>query len=185
MVNVDFPSIDFYDERYTVGKYNSLVDQGVDPKDALDSLKMMSRDNVRTPMQWSDGNNAGFSSGKPWLTVNPTYRSINVAAALNDPTSIFYTYQKLIALRKEHPVMVYGDYCPVMEEYENIVAYTREFEGEKWLMIFNFQKAGQRVIFPDKLDIANSRVLMCNYNNIPDQALFRPYEGRIYVIAAE
>ncbi len=91
MVNVDFPSIDFYDERYTVGKYHSMVDQGVDPKTALDSLKMMSRDNVRTPMQWTGAENAGFSDVKPWLTVNPTFRDINVEVAVADFNSILYS----------------------------------------------------------------------------------------------
>ena len=183
MVNVDFPSIDYYDERYTVGKYLSMVDQGVDPKEALDSLKMMSRDNVRTPMQWTDTENAGFSDVKPWLAVNPTFRDINVEAAAADPNSILYTYKQLIALRKKHPVMVYGDYCPVLEEYENVVAYTREVEEEKWLMVFNFQPDEQMVCFPANLPVQDYRILMCNYDSIPDHDKLRPYEGRIYVMS--
>ena len=183
MINVDFPSIEYYDERYTVGKYHSMVEQGVDPKAALDQLKMMSRDNVRTPMQWSDEMNAGFTGGKPWLTVNPTYTEINVRAALADPSSILYTYRQLIALRKEHPVMVYGDYRPVMEQYENVVAYTRTYEEEKWFMLFNFQSAPQEVVFPEELKfLMDVRPLMCNYPDHPNQ-LLRPYEARIYRIS--
>ena len=180
MINVDFPSIDFYDERYTVGKYHSMVEQGVDPKEALDQLKMMSRDNVRTPMQWSPEKYAGFSESKPWLSVNPTYLEINAQAAAADSSSILYTYRQLIAMRKEHPVMVYGDYCPVMEEYENVVAYTRAYEGEKWFMIFNFQGISQEVEFPEELaGFMKSELLMCNYPE-DSKCMLRPYEARIY-----
>ena len=180
MINVDFPSIEYYDERYTVGKYHSMVDQGIDPRTALNSLKMMSRDNVRTPMQWNDDENAGFSDAKPWLAVNPTYSFINVRSALADEGSILYTYKRLIALRRQHPVMVYGDYRPVMEQYENVVAYLREYENEKWLMVFNFQPVPQAVEFPEELkDALELEPLMCNYPAGPACQL-RPYEGRIY-----
>lgn len=183
MINVNFPSIEYYDERYTVGKYHSMVEQGVDPKEALEQLKMMSRDNVRTPMQWSSEQFAGFSDSKPWLSVNPTYTEINVQAAIADPASILYTYKQLIALRKEHPVMVYGDYCPVMEQYENVVAYTRAYEGEKWFMIFNFQAAPQEIEFPEELKGLTERaLLMCNYPDHKARTL-RPYEARIYKIS--
>ncbi len=183
MINVNFPSIEYYDERYTVGKYHSMVEQGVDPKEALEQLKMMSRDNVRTPMQWSSEQFAGFSDSKPWLSVNPTYTEINVQAAIADPVSILYTYKQLIALRKEHPVMVYGDYCPVMEQYENVVAYTRAYEGEKWFMIFNFQAAPQEIEFPEELKGLTERaLLMCNYPDHKARTL-RPYEARIYKIS--
>ena len=183
MINVNFPSIEYYDERYTVGKYHSMVEQGVDPKEALEQLKMMSRDNVRTPMQWSSEQFAGFSDSKPWLSVNPTYTEINVQAAIADPASILYTYKQLIALRKEHPVMVYGDYCPVMEQYENVVAYTRAYEGEKWFMIFNFQAAPQEIEFPEELKGLTERaLLMCNYPDHKTRTL-RPYEARIYKIS--
>ena len=183
MINVNFPSIEYYDERYTVGKYHSMVEQGVAPKEALEQLKMMSRDNVRTPMQWSSEQFAGFSDSKPWLSVNPTYTEINVQAAIADPASILYTYKQLIALRKEHPVMVYGDYCPVMEQYENVVAYTRAYEGEKWFMIFNFQAAPQEIEFPEELKGLTERaLLMCNYPDHKARTL-RPYEARIYKIS--
>ncbi|MBQ9301011.1 MAG: alpha-glucosidase [Clostridia bacterium] len=180
MINVDFPSIDYYDERYTLGKYQSMVEQGADPKAALDSLKMMSRDNVRTPMQWNDGKNAGFSEADPWLHVNPTYRAINVRAAEQDPDSILYTYRRLISLRKRHPVMVYGDYVPVMEAYENVVAYTREYGDEKWFMLFNFQKETQQVVFPPWLHPESAGLIMGNYPAPNDPSVLQPYEGRIY-----
>ena len=179
MINTHFTSIDDYDEKYTVGKYYSMVEQGVSPEKALDELRMMSRDNARTPMQWSDEDNAGFTKGKPWLKVNPTYSYINVKKDLEDETSIIYTYKQLLDMRKKHLVMVYGNYEPVMEEYENIVAYTRQFENEKWLMIFNFQSNTQEIEFPENLKEDGNLLIMSNYSNNTSNVL-KPYEGRIY-----
>lgn len=179
MINAHFSSIDDYDERYTVGKYNSMVEQGVVPEKALEELRMMSRDNARTPMQWSDEDNAGFTKGKPWLKVNPTYSFINVKKDLEDETSIIHTYKKLLDMRKKHPVMVYGDYEPIMENYENVVAYTRQYENEKWLMIFNFQSNTQEVKLPDILKDDKNQLIMSNYSDNVSNVL-KPYEGRIY-----
>ena len=182
MVNVYFTDIKDYDERYTVGKYYKMTEQGVAPEEALDKLRMMSRDNVRTPMQWDNSAYAGFSNVQPWIKVNPNHSYINVEKAIADQSSILYTYKALIALRKQHPVMVYGDYQPVMEEYQNVVAYTREYEGEKWLMVFNVQPFMQTVIFPDEIDVDKCQLIMCNYADISDVTQLRPYEGRIYLL---
>ena len=182
MVNVYFTDIKDYDERYTVGKYYKMTEQGVAPEEALDKLRMMSRDNVRTPMQWDSSAYAGFSLVQPWIKVNPNHSYINVEKATADQASILYTYKTLIALRKQHPVMVYGDYQPVMEEYQNVVAYTREYEGEKWLMVFNVQPFMQSVKFPDGINACKCKLIMCNYTSITDPAQLRPYEGRIYQV---
>ena len=180
MVNVYFTDIMDYDERYTIGKYNTMMKQGITPEEALDKLRMMSRDNVRTPMQWDNSVYAGFSLVKPWIKVNPNHTYINVQKAIEDDNSILHTYKKLISLRKQHPVMVYGDYQPVMEEYQNVVAYTREYEGEKWLMIFNVQPFVQTIELPDNIDFSKSELIMCNYEGVPEAKQLRPYEGRIY-----
>lgn len=181
MINADFPSIEFYDEKYTVGKYNTMVEAGEDPVEALDSLKMMSRDNVRTPMQWNGNENAGFSKGKPWLTVNPVYKEINVERDQKNHDSIYYTYKRLIAMRKEHPVMIYGTYIPVMEEVENLVAYIREDETETWFMLFNFQNTCQEYVLPEPIRSSAKVLLMGNYKEAGEQML-KPYEGRIYAL---
>ena len=181
MVNADFPSIEYYDEKYTVGKYYTMVEAGEEPGKALDSLKMMSRDNVRTPMQWDGSKNAGFSGGRPWLTVNPTYKEINVERDRKDSSSIYHTYRKLISLRKEHPVMVYGTYTPIMEDMENLVAYFRQYETETWFMLFNFQNECQEYILPDDLRNYEKELLMANYKELDEQRL-KPYEGRIYAL---
>lgn len=181
MTNVDFPSIEYYNEKYTVGKYQTMVEAGEDPKKALDSLKMMSRDNVRTPMQWDETENAGFSNSHPWLTVNPNYRDINVKEALEDKDSVYYTYKKLIAMRKEHPVMVYGTYTPVMEDVENVVAFIREYENEKWFMLYNFQDKSQEYALPDSIKDTEKEIIMTNYEEM-DEKVLKPYEARIYVL---
>ena len=185
MTNVYFTSIQDYDERYTVGKYTSMVQQGIAPEEALDKLRMMSRDNVRTPMQWNSQLNGGFTPGKPWIKANPNYSYINVEKALADPDSIFYTYQKLISLRKEHPVMVHGNYVPILEDYQNVVAYTREYQNEKWLMVFNFQQFNQPIIFPDEVLGVKRKLIICNYPDADSMSSLRPYEGRIYAITAK
>ena len=180
MTNVYFPTIQDYDERYTVGKYTSMVQQGVASEEALDKLRMMSRDNVRTPMQWNSSPNGGFTPGKPWIRSNPNYSYINVEKALEDTHSVFYTYKNLIALRKKHPVMVFGNYVPVMEDYQNVVAYTREYADEKWLMLFNFQPFNQSIAIPEELLSQDPKLLMCNYSDTDCITKLRPYEGRIY-----
>ena len=116
--------------------------------------------------------------------MNPNHTYINVENALADSNSILYTYRKLIDLRKKHQVMVYGDYHPVMEEYQNVVAYTREYNGEKWLMVFNVQPFMQTIQFPDHFDMSKCDLIMCNYASISNIMQLRPYEGRIYDITS-
>lgn len=179
MINVDFPSIDCYDDRYTVGKYYTMIQNGEDPKIALDSLKMMSRDNVRTPMQWNTSKYAGFSEVNPWMALNSTYLQINVEKSKTDKNSIYHMYKKLIAMRHQNSVMVYGDYQPVMEEYENVIAYIREYEGVKWFMIFNPQPNSQKVKYPEGLEPKDMQLLLSNYDE-PSSTILKPYEGCIY-----
>ena len=138
MTNVDFPSIEDYNEKYTVGKYHTMVESGVDPKEALDSLKMMSRDNVRTPMQWNDRDQAGFTTGKPWLRVNPNYTRINAAEEETAEKSVLRFYRQLISMRKAHPIMAYGTYRQILEDDPELIIYLREWEGERWLVVCNF-----------------------------------------------
>lgn len=184
MTNVDFPSIDYYDEQYTVGKYHTMVESGVDSEEALESLKMMSRDNVRTPMHWSDEKNAGFSEAQPWLNVNPNYIEINVEADKKLKRPIRELYKTLIQLRKENDLLIYGDYHPLMEEYENVIAYTRSLNENKWGMIFNFQGNEETVSIPNEL-IGEKELILSNYE-IEDSSEntmdLKPYEFRIYTL---
>jgi oligo-1,6-glucosidase len=143
-----------------------------------------SRDNARTPMQWDDSPQAGFSTSEPWIKVNPNYTEINVEQALADPNSIFYYYQKLIRLRKEHPIIVYGTYDLILEDDEQIYAFTRTMADEQLLVMLNIK--GETAVFtlPAHLDASHPELLISNYDVDPDEDInqleLRPYEARVY-----
>ena len=176
MVNVDFPSIECYNEKYTVGKYYTMVEAGKDPKEALDSLKMMSRDNARTPMQWDGSNQAGFTTGKPWIGVNPRYAQINVAKDLSSEKSVYRFYQRLIQLRRQSNLLVFGDYVQVEYENPRIISHTRTLDGNVLTVIANY--SGDRIPFPDPF--RGQGCLLQNYESIEADAL-NPYEVRLYL----
>lgn len=121
----------------TINLYHERMERGYAEADIFESLNAKSRDNARTPMQWDASENAGFTSGDPWIPANPNYSAINVTRDLEDPESIFYTYQKLIALRKENPLIVYGSYTLLLPEHPTIFAYERTYEDEKWVVVAN------------------------------------------------
>ena len=193
MTNVDFPSIEDYNEKYTVGKYYTMIESGKDPQEALNSLKMMSRDNVRTPMQWNGGKQAGFTSGNPWIRVNPNYSSINVEAEEKAERSVLRFYRKLTAMRKTHPIMAYGTYRQILEEDSDLIIYLKEWEGECWMVICNFygstcsmpQEAedlltgGKGRLDSDRNAPEKAELLLCNYTG-GERKNIRPYEARLY-----
>ena len=177
MTNVDFPSIEYYNEKYTVGKYYTMVESGKDPKEALDSLKMMSRDNARTPMQWTGEKEAGFTAGTPWMHVNPRYEEINAEAEERNEKSVLSYYRTLTAMRKQHPVMVYGSYEQIWEDDPELVAYKRSYEGESWLVVANYSEHEREVELQTLTD--GAELLLCNYEE-GGSGVLRPYEARIY-----
>lgn len=126
-------------------------------------------------MQWDDTDNAGFSTGKPWFTVNPNYREINAAAALADPDSVFHYYRKLISLRKTYPVFRDGSFALVDEGNEQVFAYTRASSDESLLVVCNFTPQEIPFQIPEEY----TDCILCNYGT-PDQKL-RPYEARMYL----
>ena len=127
--------------------YHERLAKGFTKEAILAAINKKGRDNARTPMQWDATKEAGFTTGTPWLAVNPNYREINVAAALADPNSIFYTYQQLIKLRKEHPLMIWGDF-ELLSTPTTIFAYLRRYEGETWLVVGNFSDDAQELHLP-------------------------------------
>lgn len=164
MENVPISSIDEVDDISAINEYRVCLDAGLSPEEALKVVSKYSRDNARTPMQWSDEANAGFTTGTPWLKVNPNYTSINVAAQQEDPDSVRSFYKKLIALRK-HPeykeTVVYGALEPVWEEQHNLMAYYRR--GDKTLLVVgNYQKEEQAVTLASEC----KKVLLNNYPDI-------------------
>lgn len=153
--------------------YAERIAQGCDPEDVMNSIHLRSRDNARTPMQWTAGENAGFSTGKPWMPVNPNYTEINAEAALADPDSVFHYYQKLIALRKTYDVFREGEFTLLCPEDENIFAYTRDTKKEHLLVVCNFTDKPQSFDAPK--NFRGTRQLLCNYSTESQQ--LRPYEA--------
>ena len=165
MENVAISSIDEVDDISAINEYQVALDAGLTPQEAVRAVSRYSRDNARTPMQWTDGENAGFTTGKPWLKVNPNYTSINAAAQQDDPDSVRSFYKQLIALRKNpeyKETVVYGALEPAWEDQHNLMAYYRK--GDKTLLVIgNYQKEEQAVTLPSE----RKKVLL---NNYPDLA---------------
>jgi oligo-1,6-glucosidase len=185
MTNVAFESIVEYRDVATLNMYKEAVgEKGVDPQVALKVVHAKSRDNARTPMQWDSSEQAGFTSGTPWIKVNPNYKEINVAEALADPSSVFHYYKKLIQLRKENPVIVYGTYDLILDAHEEIYAFTRTLEEERLLVILNFSGNNPEFQLPEIITFASTELLISNYevtaNEDIHQIPLRPYEARVY-----
>jgi oligo-1,6-glucosidase len=192
MTNVAFESIEDYRDVATLNLYKEAVEEkGVDPKQALGVVHARSRDNARTPIQWDGSEQAGFTTGTPWIKVNPNYKEINVSNALADPNSVFYYYKKLIQLRKENPVIVYGSYNLILDSHkrsspvdEEIYAFTRTLEGDRLLVILNFSRNSPTFDLPENITFSNTELLISNYevdsNEDLHQIILRPYEARVY-----
>ena len=142
MTNCPITSIEEVEDIESVNMYNDRLSKGYSKEEIIHSINTKGRDNARTPMQWDCSNQSGFTKGEPWLHVNPNYQEINVEAALEDKESIFYTYQKLIQLRKDNPLVVWGDF-ELQETAEEVFSYVREFEGERWLVVVNLSNNEQ------------------------------------------
>ena len=156
-----------------------VIDQKrVSPEIMLACFDNMARDNARTPMQWDTSENAGFSTGTPWIAVNPNYTEINAASEINDPDSVFNYYRKLIQLRHEHEIIVYGKFVPLLEDDPNIYAYARELDGKKLLVACNWTKdEAPCTLFDD----TNGTELISNYKEHKKGAL-QPYEARVVLL---
>lgn len=185
MTNVAFESIDDYRDIQTLNLYRESVEEmGMAPAEALAIAHARSRDNARTPMQWDDGPNAGFTAGTPWIKVNPNYPHIHVAQALADPGSILHYYRQLIRLRRRNPTIVYGRYDLVPGTEPGVYAFTRTWEGDRLLVVLSF--AGEETSFalPDGIPCGTAEVLIGNYPIDPAEDVRRlrlsPYEARVY-----
>ena len=185
MTNVPFKSINDYRDVETLNMYKEMVEEkGVDPDDMLKIFHAKSRDNARTPVQWDSSDQAGFTTGTPWIKVNPNYKEINVALALADPNSVFHYYKKLIQLRKENPIMVYGTYNLILASHEEIYAFTRTLDDDRLLVILNFSENTPEFNLPENITYATSDLLISNYkvdsSDDIHKITLRPYEARLY-----
>ena len=175
MTNCPVKSIAEVEDIESINMYHERLEQGYKKADLIKSINAKGRDNARRPMQWSNEENAGFTSGKPWLKVNPNYQKINVKAALADPGSIFYTYQKLIKLRHENPVVVDGDFELVENTGDSVLAFWRKLGSEKWLIVANLSDKKQKF----NLDSDFKEVLISNYEKRASlkNIVLKPYEA--------
>ncbi|MDP5275555.1 glycoside hydrolase family 13 protein [Chengkuizengella axinellae] len=185
MTGVHYDSIEEYNDIAMINKYEEEVNKGRNPKEVIQSLKLLSRDNSRTPVQWDDTENAGFTQGTPWIKVNPNYTKINVKTALKDPNSIYYYYQKLIDLRKNNEVMVYGQYHDLLPEDTNLYVYTRVLDNEKWLVILNHSDENRVLHFPERYKNNRFKQIIGNYEDAESHSTkeimnLRPHEALIY-----
>ena len=174
MTNAYFTDISQYVDVESTNIYDVLLKQGKTKEEVLHILQERSRDNARTPMQWDDSENGGFSDVKPWLQSADSYKKINVANALKDPDSIFYFYQKLIKMRKEMPVVQEGLFIPLLEDHEKVFAYERKLNDESLICINNFFSEETEISLP----LQDYEIILSNYQEsaLSDNMKLRPYE---------
>ena len=184
MTNVRFASIDDYRDIESLNAWKEMTQQcGVSEAEMLSSLHWQSRDNARTPMQWDDTENAGFTAGTPWIDVNPNYHTINVQSQLNDENSVRSYYKKLIALRKAYPIIVYGDYTLLLPDDEQIFAYQRTFEGQKLLVLCNYSGDRTKQVCLREWGMEDAQLLLSNMPVNADSSFsLEPYEARVYLL---
>lgn len=188
MTNPKFTSIDEYRDVESLNIYNILLEQGKSEEEILKILRQKSRDNSRTPVQWDDSENAGFTSGTPWIPVAKNYQEHNAKTALEDRNSVFYHYQKLIQLRKDYDVLTDGNYELLLADHPSIFAYTRNTENETLLVLNNYYAEETTFDMPEalaeKLDgFTRPDVLIHNYEDVNGDAsayTLRPYESIVF-----
>jgi oligo-1,6-glucosidase len=185
MTNVRFASIEDYRDIEIHNMWReSVIEGGKDPKKVIEAIYLKGRDNARTPMQWNASEQAGFTSGSPWIAVNPNYTQINVEQAIADPDSIFHYYQRLIQLRRANPIMVYGTYDLLIEVADPIYAFTRTMDQERLLVVLNFSTTPSAFSLPESVQYAAQDLLIGNYPVDAAEDIhaltLRPYEARVY-----
>ena len=180
MTNPHFKSIEQYRDVESLNHYQILQDKGMTKEQALMILDVHSRDNSRTPMQWDDSINAGFTTGTPWIQTADNYTEINVKNSLEDKDSIFYYYQKLIRLRKNYDVIAYGDIKPLLREDKRVFVYERNYKGQKLIVICNFYPTTYEIELP--YDLSNYKCILNNYKNEAKakKIALKPYETLVY-----
>ena len=185
MTNVKFDRVEDYQDVQSTGLYYSKLEQGMTHEDIMEIIWATARGNSRTPMQWSNELNAGFSTGTPWLAVNPNYPTINVEQQLNDPTSILNFYKAMIRLKKANPIFTYGEYDLILENHPSIYAYTRTLGEEKVVIICNLTDQEVEMTF-DQLTLESENILLANQkvetHSAQQELTLKPYEARIYSV---
>jgi oligo-1,6-glucosidase len=181
MTNAGFGDIDQFRDIESLNHYSAAAAAGADMADVLTALRARSRDNARTPMQWDASPQAGFTTGTPWLAVNPNHVEINAAAAVADPGSVFHHYRKLIALRREEPVVALGDFTMLLADDPLVYAFTRRLDDVQLLVLGNFSGAeASAQEMPDAPGWAPAELVLSNYSDAGNGLVLRPWEARVY-----
>ncbi|RDW15169.1 glucohydrolase [Oceanobacillus arenosus] len=184
MTNVQFDSIEDYRDVSSKNLYQNESEAGKTHQEIMEIIWKNGRDNSRTPMQWNDKENAGFTTGTPWIKMNPNYKDINVAEALKDPNSVYAYYKKLIDLRKQYNVLVYGHYNLILPKHDKIFAYTRSQDDDMMLIITNLFPNETTFILPSELGELSYELCLSNYAVDLKESVkaftLRPYEARVY-----
>lgn len=178
MTNVYFDKLEDYRDIESINFFTELTEAGLmTPEYMMKCLMLRSRDNARTPMQWDDSEQAGFTDGESWIKVNPNYKEINAAQQLEDPNSIFHYYQKLIRLRKEKDIIVYGEFEPIYRDDEQIFAYIRRQEQEKLLTVCNFSDKNAEMEIPEEFKGAECLITNLDRTVFEGRIVLKPYEA--------
>lgn len=187
MTNAPVGSIDDVDDVEARGFYAQQTAAGHDPEVLLDGIRAMGRDNARTPVQWSGEPGAGFTTGTPWLALNPNHTWLNADAQRDDPTSVLAHYRALIALRHAEPVVADGDFTMLAADHPHVYAYARELDGDRLVVVVNVSSDPQEVAVADLADPSGPGLGDLVLGNLPDAApgsdgavvVLRPWEARV------
>lgn len=178
MTNYPFQNMEEFRDIESINAYNEWCESGLLSHEVFwPCLAGKSRDNARTPVQWDDSENAGFSTGTPWIAVNPNYKEINAKAETGDTGSVFHYYKKLIALRKQNPVIVYGKYELLLEDSEELFVYTRALDEKKLLVVCSFSDEEEKFTIPD--EFIGASCIISNRDNVygSEGIALQPYEA--------
>ncbi|WP_175987682.1 alpha-glucosidase [Bacillus sp. Marseille-Q1617] len=186
MTNIVFDDIRDYRDIETINFYNEKISQGIPQEDVMKSIHVKGRDNARTPFQWNRGLHGGFTTGTPWLEVNANHKDINAEDALKDEGSIFHYYKKLISLRKEHDIIIYGKYELILKDHPEIFAYKRTLGNETLVVVANFYGNEPELALPSGFDGSKCEIVINNYTEAAGRPSelkkMRPYETIVYLI---
>ncbi|MGL5380224.1 alpha,alpha-phosphotrehalase [Clostridium sp.] len=190
MTNPEFEDINEYRDIESINYYNILKEKGIAEDEILKILKSKSRDNSRTPVQWNSKENAGFTTGTPWINPSKRYKEINAENALKDNDSIFYHYKNLINIRKNEDAIAYGDYKLLLENHKNVYAYERSYNDESVIVINNFYDKHVKIDLSDEVNVndKNIEILISNYKDSKidfSNIELRPYESIVYKLVSK
>ncbi|WP_280768691.1 glycoside hydrolase family 13 protein [Salipaludibacillus daqingensis] len=185
MTNVQFTAVEDYRDVEIHNMYKEYTEErGYSHDDVMKRIWTTGRDNARTPVQWDDSAHGGFTSGEPWIKVNPNYKVINAKQQVRDPESIFNYYKQLISLRKQEDVIVYGDYELYLPEHKELYVFTRALKDERLLVMLNFFSGEPELKLPEEITYTDHSLMISNYPVNHEESIsslkLRPYEARVY-----